>query len=167
MTRRTIWPAGSLLVLALLAPAACAKPPRLLPWRHRQPLPHRLPWLRPRSPYSLILSSGSARPSSNRATAVQAYRLASLMLDRAMADRAWTAALEQTGDFASKPPAVILDVDETVLDNSESEERDIREGAVYSEARWRRGATSERPCRFPARSSSPVRRPRRAWRCST
>ena len=35
-----------------------------------------------------------------------------------------------------KPPAVILDVDETVLDNSESEERSIREGAVYSEARW-------------------------------
>ena len=31
---------------------------------------------------------------------------------------------------------MILDVDETVLDNSESQERDVREGAVYSEARW-------------------------------
>ena len=71
-----------------------------------------------------------------RATALQAYRLASLMLDRALADRAWTAAPEQTGDFASKPPAVILDVDETVLDNSESEERNIREGAAYNEVRW-------------------------------
>jgi acid phosphatase len=71
-----------------------------------------------------------------RAVTTQAYRLASLMLDRALADKTWTAALEQTGDFGSKPPAVILDVDETALDNSESEERDIRERAVYSEARW-------------------------------
>jgi acid phosphatase len=71
-----------------------------------------------------------------RATALQAYRLAALMLDRALADRTWTAALEQTGDFGSKPPAVILDVDETVLDNSESEERNILEGAAYNEARW-------------------------------
>ena len=71
-----------------------------------------------------------------RATALQAYRLASLMLDRALADRTWTAALEQAGEFASKPPAVILDVDETVLDNSESEERNVREGAAYNEARW-------------------------------
>ena len=71
-----------------------------------------------------------------RATALQAYRLAALMLDRALGDRTWTAALEQTGDFAMKPPAVILDVDETVLDNSESEERSIRAGAVYSEALW-------------------------------
>ena len=31
---------------------------------------------------------------------------------------------------------MILDVDETVLDNSESEERNIREGAAYNEARW-------------------------------
>jgi len=71
-----------------------------------------------------------------RAAAAQAYRLASLMLERALADRAWTAALEQTGDVAAKPPAVILDVDETVLDNSESEERNIREGVAYSDARW-------------------------------
>ncbi|MEW5982297.1 MAG: 5'-nucleotidase, lipoprotein e(P4) family [Acidobacteriota bacterium] len=71
-----------------------------------------------------------------RATAIQAYRLAALMLDRALADPQWTAALEQTGDVGSKPTAVILDVDETVLDNSESEERNIREGTTFSEERW-------------------------------
>ena len=58
------------------------------------------------------------------------------MLDRALADKTWTAALEQAGDFGSKPPAVILDIDETVLDNSESEERSIRAGVAYSEALW-------------------------------
>jgi len=135
MTRRTIWPAGSLLVLALLAPAACASrtaPPVAAPATVTAPAAV-APAAKPVLPDSVVWFRTSVE---YRATAVQAYRLASLMLDRAMADRAWTAALEQTGDFASKPPAVILDVDETVLDNSESEERDIREGAVYSEARW-------------------------------
>ena len=84
-----------------------------------------------------------------RATSLQAYRLAALMLDRALADRTWTAALEQTGDFASKPPAVILDVDETVLDNSESEERHIREGTVYSEARWAEWCSERKAAPIP------------------
>ncbi len=49
-----------------------------------------------------------------------AYRLATLMLDKALADRNWTAAIaEQTGAFQDLPPAVILDVDETVLNNSD------------------------------------------------
>ncbi len=48
-----------------------------------------------------------------------AYQLAAVMLDKALADKNWTAGPgEQGGSFAGKPPAVILDVDETVLDNS-------------------------------------------------
>jgi acid phosphatase len=84
-----------------------------------------------------------------RATAVQAYRLAGLMLERALADRTWTAALEQTSDFTSKPPAVILDVDETVLDNSESEERNVREGASYNESRWAEWCNERRATPIP------------------
>ena len=54
-----------------------------------------------------------------KANALGMYKLAEVMLDRALADKAWTAApVEQTGDYQSKPPAVMLDVDETVLDNS-------------------------------------------------
>lgn len=105
-------------VTAPAPPASAATPSAAKP----SALPDSLVWFRTAVEY--------------RATAVQAYRLASLMLDRGLADHAWTAAIEQTGEFASKPPAVILDVDETVLDNSESEERNIREGASYSEARW-------------------------------
>lgn len=49
-----------------------------------------------------------------------AYRLSTLMLDKALADKSWTAVpAEQTGAFGDLPPAVILDVDETVLDNSD------------------------------------------------
>jgi len=38
-------------------------------------------------------------------------------LRRALADQTQTAALEQVADFEAKPPDVILDVDETVLDD--------------------------------------------------
>ncbi|HKL89502.1 MAG TPA: HAD family acid phosphatase, partial [Salinibacter sp.] len=51
-----------------------------------------------------------------------AYRLARGMMERALADSSWTAALEQADQpprqYREKPPAVVLDVDETVLDNS-------------------------------------------------
>src|SRR6187401_1865157 len=47
------------------------------------------------------------------ASALQAYRLAALQLDAALADPSWTAATEQKGDASKLPPAVILDIDET------------------------------------------------------
>jgi acid phosphatase len=58
------------------------------------------------------------------------------MLDRALGDPSWTAALEQTGDFADLPPAVVLDVDETVLDNSFYEARLIMQGLEYTTDTW-------------------------------
>jgi acid phosphatase len=132
MTHRRLSPLVAFLTLALLAPAACTSrtaPPAAAPVAPpaavasaKVPLPDSVVWFRTSVEY--------------RAVTTQAYRLATLMLDRALADRTWTAALEQTGDFASRPPAVILDVDETALDNSESEERNIREGAAYNETRW-------------------------------
>jgi acid phosphatase len=49
--------------------------------------------------------------------AAQGYVLAKEMLDKGLQDPTWTAALEQVGDYSVLPPAVILDVDETILDN--------------------------------------------------
>lgn len=46
------------------------------------------------------------------------YRSAMEALDQALENPDWTAAIEQTGAFEGRPPAVILDLDETVLDNS-------------------------------------------------
>ena len=71
-----------------------------------------------------------------RATSLQAFRLGKQALDVAMADSSWTAALEQTGDFGGLPPAVILDLDETVLDNSFFEARLTLDGDVYSPELW-------------------------------
>lgn len=63
---------------------------------------------------------------------MQAYRLAQENLDRALADISWNAALEQTGNTSSLPPAILLDLDETVIDNTEYEVRIIRELGQYS-----------------------------------
>jgi 5'-nucleotidase (lipoprotein e(P4) family) len=54
-----------------------------------------------------------------RATTLTAFALARLRLDQALADPNWTAApKEQTGAYQSLSPAVVLDVDESILDNS-------------------------------------------------
>lgn len=72
-----------------------------------------------------------------RATASQAYVLARLQLDRALADPSWTAATEQVGrPLAGLPPAIILDADETVLDNAAFQARLIEDRDVYNEANW-------------------------------
>ena len=51
----------------------------------------------------------------------QAYRQARTMLDRARKDKKWTAAIEQRSGYERLPSAVVLDIDETILDNSPEE----------------------------------------------
>jgi acid phosphatase len=62
------------------------------------------------------------------------YRLAAIQLDRALEDPRWTAIPEQAGraDLPLLKPAVILDVDETVLDNSPEEGQRVRERVAYA-----------------------------------
>ncbi len=55
------------------------------------------------------------RSAEYAALTTQTYRAAGLALTAALADPHWTAAYEQTNDFRALPPAVILDLDETVL----------------------------------------------------
>lgn len=61
------------------------------------------------------------------------YRLAALQLDRALDDKRWTAIPEQAAraDLPTLRPAVILDVDETVLDNSPEEGQRVLNRAGY------------------------------------
>ena len=66
------------------------------------------------------------------AIAQQTYRLARMNLDQALADPQWTAALEQTGDATDLPPAIIADLDETILDDTSYEVRIIRWLGSYS-----------------------------------
>jgi len=70
------------------------------------------------------------------AIATQTYRAAGVALQAALADPHWTAAYEQTNDFRTLPPAVILDLDETVFDNSGAQVQLIRSGQSYTEQNW-------------------------------
>jgi 5'-nucleotidase (lipoprotein e(P4) family) len=70
------------------------------------------------------------------ANTMQAYQVAAMRLQQAMRDQKWTAATEQVNDplVAKKPLAVIVDVDETVLDNSPYQARLLATNADHSEA---------------------------------
>ena len=71
-----------------------------------------------------------------KANAMGEYALAKIQLDKALADKTWTAATEQTGNYEDKPPAVILDADETAIDNGAYEAWLIKTGKNYSGKTW-------------------------------
>jgi 5'-nucleotidase (lipoprotein e(P4) family) len=68
----------------------------------------------------------------------EVYRTAEEKLAAALADPNWDALPkgERTASPATLPPAVILDVDETVLDNSPYEVELIRSGEEFNEYTW-------------------------------
>ena len=81
----------------------------------------------------------------------QAYLMARLQLDAGLADLAWTADEVQlrNGGFSQKPPAVILDVDETVLDNSAYNARGIIDGTDYDLPTWNDWANEKKAVLVP------------------
>lgn len=78
------------------------------------------------------------RAAEYRAACLQAYRTATLTLPEALGDPRWTACLEQGSveAYNALPPAVILDVDETVLDNSAFAARNVQDGKPFDGAAW-------------------------------
>ena len=61
-----------------------------------------------------------------KANTFQIYTSAKNNIDKALADKSWTALKNQLKDYQNLPPAIILDIDETVLDNSEHQVRSIK-----------------------------------------
>ena len=59
------------------------------------------------------------------------YKAAQNNLDALLLDKKHTAALEQIENYSDKPPAIILDVDQTVLDNSAYQARVIEKETSY------------------------------------
>ncbi len=76
------------------------------------------------------------RAAEYRAAAEGTYAAAARSLRAALADSSWTAATEQSSDYGALPPAVIVDADETVLDNSPYQARLIQAEAAYSPESW-------------------------------
>ena len=77
------------------------------------------------------------RSQECRANIETQFELAKLRLDQALKDRRWTAApQEQKGTFKHKPPAVIVDIDETLLDNTPFVGWLVDNGRYYNQAVW-------------------------------
>lgn len=72
-----------------------------------------------------------------RASALQTFRGAQRGLDATLDNPFATGALEETSNDPAQPPAVILDLDETILDNSAFETRMIREHKTYDAKAWK------------------------------
>lgn len=90
------------------------------------------------APNDLLLATlWTQRSVEYRANALTVFALARIRLDEALADKGWTAApVEQKGDFANLPPAIILDVDETLLDNSLYQVWMMKNNQTFSTKTW-------------------------------
>ncbi|HUP18496.1 MAG TPA: HAD family acid phosphatase [Gemmatimonadota bacterium] len=122
MTAIRLRPLGAVAIVAL---AACATAPArdaATPAAAEHPLLQSVLWVQTSAEY--------------HAAAEQAFAAAGAALERALADSTWTAELTQTGDYAALPPAVIVDVDETMLDNSPFEARLVLSGETFDPADW-------------------------------
>ena len=78
-----------------------------------------------------------------RALSEQTYRAAADHLDAALKEKNWDALVPEERGYAldkdrakGLKPAVVMDVDETVLDNSPYQARLVRDGTDYDEVTW-------------------------------
>ena len=73
-----------------------------------------------------------------RAITTQTFRAAADHLDVALKEKNWDALVpgERGNAAAGLKPAVVMDVDETVLDNSPYQARLVRDGTSYDEVTW-------------------------------
>ena len=91
----------------------------------------------------LLATLWTQRSVEFKGNALTVYALARYRLDEALADKNWTAApAEQKGDYQNLPPAIILDVDETVLDNSRYQVWMMRANQSFSTKTWNEFCTA-------------------------
>ena len=79
----------------------------------------------------------------------QVYRMAESKLDALVKDAWHTAAVEQTTSYRTKPPAIVIDVDETVLDNSSYQARTILSGDTFHPDTWSAWVNEENATAVP------------------
>jgi 5'-nucleotidase (lipoprotein e(P4) family) len=102
-------------------------------------LPAGTAWAQAATPASdlLLATLWNQRSVEYKGNALTAYTLARIRLDQALADEKWTGApAEQKGNFASLPPAIVLDIDETVLDNSLYQVWMMKNDQTFSTKTW-------------------------------
>jgi predicted secreted acid phosphatase len=104
------------------------------------------------------------RAAEYEAVTQTVYRAAADQLDAALKQPNWDALVpgERGNAATGLPPAVVMDVDETVLDNSPYQARLVHDGGATTKPPGTCGSPRRRPSRCPAWSISPRPRPRRA-----
>lgn len=119
----------TVLLLALLL-AACAAAPSRDPGPAPEPAAARHENLNA----TLWMQSSAEYAAST----LQTFRQACAALADALADPGWSALPhdEQVLGFESRPPAVIVDLDETMIDNSPYQARRIAEGGAFTPESW-------------------------------
>lgn len=91
------------------------------------------------------------RSAEYQAVSRTIYRAAADNLDLALHEKDWDALVpaERGNAVAGLPPAVIMDVDETVLDNSPYQARLVRDGLEYNEVSWDQWVTEKKAKPLP------------------
>jgi len=88
-----------------------------------------------------------------RAACETVYRAAADKLDAALKEKHWDALVpgerDNAGQTAGLKPAVIMDVDETVLDNSPFQARLVKNGGEYDEVGWDRWVAEKKARAVP------------------
>ena len=85
----------------------------------------------------LLATLWTQRSVEYRGNALTVFALARIRLDEALADKNWTASpAEQKADYQNLPPAVILDVDETLLDTSRYQAWMLKNSQTFSTRTW-------------------------------
>jgi len=84
-----------------------------------------------------------------RANCLTVYALAKTRLDEALADNNWTA-YNQTGSYQNLPPAVIVDLDETAIDNSAYEAGLVVNNTRFDPKTWDDWTKAEQAKAVPA-----------------
>lgn len=74
--------------------------------------------------------------SEYKANSFQSYNIALANIELALADSSWSAAIEQKNNYSLLPPAVVMDIDETVLDNSKYQAKLVLKGGQYDDVTW-------------------------------
>ena len=87
------------------------------------------------NPHEVLLGTLWLQTSTEyKMITTQAYELARIRLMEGLKDSEWTAAVEQISNYSKLPPAIVLDLDETVLNNSAYEARLVNENKNYEES---------------------------------
>ena len=85
----------------------------------------------------LLATLWTQRSIEFKGNALTVFALARIRLDEALADKSWTASpAEQKADYQNLPPAVILDIDETLLDNSRYQVWMLKNNQSFSTKTW-------------------------------